>query len=73
MRRAKTRHRSERREEEEGGAGAAFAARADHPSSFPLSPPQVLGAIFRMNVDGETPGADYLEARHVLLAQLLDG
>jgi hypothetical protein len=34
---------------------------------------QVVGAIFRMNVDGITPGADYLAARPEVLAELLEG
>lgn len=35
--------------------------------------PQVLGAIFRMNVDGVTPGANYLAAHPEVVTELMEG
>ena len=43
---------------------------APPPSPFSY---QVLGAIFRIDVDGATPGADYLVAHPEVVTELLEG
>ena len=44
-----------------------------HRPFFYLSLNQVIGAVFRINVDGATPGADYLAAHPDVVAELLEG
>ena len=55
-----------------GGRGRVRGARRPPLVLPPLSSPGPRRHLPHER-DGETPGADYLEARHELLAQLLDG